>query len=212
MENHTLLILGRSDLEFSMAQKHGYHIKNEHILTEVDHNRLITLDDRPAAEVYFNNLNLPVVEIADLRDEICAINPLGVKDSSTGELQILFPMSRGKDDKELTVTQIVEKGSKLYFVEADIEESKKASLESIKTAFVSEPIHDPRVGIIFTCAGRSTFYFDHALAEIEEIKNRFKYTNIGGAYLYGTLCGKNSYVSEGTTSTFLIGNDLRKRK
>ncbi|HUT82517.1 MAG TPA: FIST N-terminal domain-containing protein [Candidatus Bathyarchaeia archaeon] len=212
LENHTLLILGRSDLEFSMAQKHGYHIKNEHILTKVDRNRLITLDNRPAAEVYFGNLNLPVVEISDLRDEICAINPLGVTDERTDELQILFPMSRGKDDKELTVSQLVPPGTRIYFTEANMDESKKASLESIKTAFTSEPIQDPRVGVIFTCAGRSTFYFDHALAEIEEIKKRFKYTSIGGAYLYGTLCGKNNYVSEGTTSTFLIGNDIRKRK
>ncbi|MBN1329119.1 MAG: FIST C-terminal domain-containing protein [Candidatus Heimdallarchaeota archaeon] len=212
LEDHTLLILGRSDLEFSMAQKHGYHIINEHILTKVKRNRLISLDNRPAAEVYFNNLNTPVVEIADLRDEICAINPLGVKDNHTGELQILFPMSRGKDDTELTVSQIVPQGTKLYITEANMDESRKASLESIKSAFTSEPIQDPRVGMIFSCAGRSTFYFDHALAEIEEIKNRFKYTSIGGAYLYGTLCGKNSYVSEGTTSTLLIGNDLRKRK
>ena len=59
--------------------------------------------------------------------------------------------------------------------------------------------------------GRSTFYFNNSLAEIEEIQNRFKYTSIGGAYLNGTLCGNNNWVSEGTTSTLLIGNDLRKR-
>jgi len=211
LEDHTLLILARSDLEFSMAQKHGYHIKEEHTLTSVDRNRLLTLDNRPASEVYFGNLNLPVVEISDLRDEICAYNPLGIKDKVTDELQILFPMSRGKKATDLTVSQVLPEGATIYFTEADTEISKKASIDSIKAAFSSGPIQDPRLGVIFSCGGRSTFYFDHALAEIEEIKNRFKYTDIGGAYLYGTLCGKNSYVSEGTTSTLLIGNDLRKK-
>ena len=211
LENHTILILGRSDLEFSMAQKHGYHPKKEFIVTSSKGNNLLTLDNRPASEVYFEPLNLPVVEISDLRDEICAINPLGFKNPVTENLDILFPMSRGRDATDLVVSQTIPEGSKIFVTEADIEESKKATLESIKEAFTSGPIKDPRVGIIFSCVGRSTFYFDRALAEIEEIRNRFKYTDIGGAYLYGTICGKSNGISEGTSSTLLIGNNLRDR-
>lgn len=189
LENHTLLKLGRSDLEFSMAQKHGYQIKKQFTLTNSYRNNLLTLDDKPASSVYFNELNSPIVEISDHRDEICAYNPLGIKDKTTGEMQILFPMSRGKKANELTVSQIVPKNSQLYFMEADLELSRKASLNSIKECYIIGQINDPRAGLIFSCVGRSTFYFDHSLAEIEEIKNRFKYTDIGGAYLYGTLCG-----------------------
>jgi len=212
LENHTLLILGRSDLEFSMAQKHGYYPKKEFSLTESQGNTLLKFDNRPASEVYFETLNLPVVEISDMRDEICAINPLGIKNPETNKLDIFFPMSRGKDAKDLTISQSIPEGTKIFVAEADFEESKKATLESIKEAFTSGPIKDPRVGIIFSCVGRSTFYFDRALAEIEEIKNRFKYTDIGGAYLYGTICGKSNWVSEGTSSTLLFGNNLRKRE
>ncbi len=211
LEDHTLLILGRSDLEVSMAQKHGYHIKEELTLTKSNSNNLLSINNKPASEAYFRTLNLPVVEISDLRDEICALNPLAIKDTKTDELQILFPMSRGRNAIDLTVSQSIPQGSKLYIVEADIEESKKASLESVKAAFSSGNIKDPRVGIIFSCVGRSTFYFERALAEIEEIKRRFKYTDIGGAYLNGTICGKSDWVSEGTTSTLLIGNNLKKR-
>jgi hypothetical protein len=121
-------------------------------------------------------------------------------------------MSRGRDAKDLTISQSIPEGTKIFVAEADVEESKKATLESIKEAFTSGPIKDPRVGIIFSCVGRSTFYFDRALAEIEEIRNRFKYTDIGGAYLYGTICGKSNWVSEGTSSTLLIGNELRNRQ
>ena len=211
LADHTLLILGKSDIEFSMAQKHGYHIKEEYTATKTNHNSILSLNNKPASEVYFGNLNMPIVEISDLRDRICAINPLAIKDMNTDELQILFPMSRGKDATDLSVSQVIPKGSTIYYTEANVDESNKASIESIKEAFSSGGIKDPRLGLIFSCAGRSTFYFDHALAEIEEIKDRFKYTNIGGAYLYGTLCGANSWVSEGTTSTFLIGNELRKK-
>ena len=211
LENHTLLILSKSDLEFSMAQKHGYQIKKEFTLTNANRNNLITLDNRSASEVYFEALNIPIVEISDLRDEICALNPLAIKENDSSELQILFPMSRGKDASELSVSQIIPQGSNIYFTEANIEESKKASLESIKGAFAQGNIKDPRVGILFSCVGRGTFYFDRALAEIEEIKSRFKYTELGGAYLYGTLCGKSNCVSEGTSSTLLIGNDLKEK-
>ncbi|RLI70672.1 MAG: hypothetical protein DRP02_07200 [Candidatus Gerdarchaeota archaeon] len=211
LENHTLLILGRSDLEFSMAQVHGYHIKKEFTVTKAINNRIVSLNNEPASLVYFRELNLPVVEISDLRDEICALNPFGIKDQSTGELQILFPMSRGKEAKELTVSQVIPEGATIYFTEAELDAAKKASLDAIKKAYVDGAIKDPRLGILFSCGGRSTFYFDRALAEIEEIKKRFKYTNIGGAYLYGTLCGKNNWVSEGSSSVLLIGNELRKR-
>ncbi|MGC9777628.1 MAG: FIST C-terminal domain-containing protein [Candidatus Heimdallarchaeota archaeon] len=211
LEDHTLLILGRSDLEVSMAQKHGYHIKEELTLTESNRNNLQSINNKPASEAYFKILNLPVLEISDLRDEICALNPLAIKDMKTDELQILFSMSRGRNTIDLTVSQSIPQESKLYLVEADIEESKKATLESIKAAFSSGNIKDPRVGIIFSCVGRSTFYFERSLAEIEEIKSRFKYTDIGGAYLNGTIYEKSDWVSEGTTSTLLIGNNLKKR-
>ncbi|NHJ41366.1 MAG: hypothetical protein FK731_15140, partial [Asgard group archaeon] len=211
LENHTLLILGRSDLEFSMAQKHGYQIKKEFNLTKSYRNNLLTFDNKPASSVYFNELNSPIVEISDHRDNICAYNPLGIEDESTNEIQILFPMSRGKEANELTVSQIIPENSKFYFMEADLDLSRKASLNSIKECYVSEHINDPRAALIFSCVGRSTFYFEHSSAEFEEIKNRFKYTDLGGAYLYGTLCGMNNWVSEGTTSTLLIGNDIRKR-
>ena len=209
LENHTLLILGKSDLKFSMAQKHSYSIIDDFILNEVNRNNLIKLNNQPASEAYFNSIDQPVVEISDMRDEICAINPLGLIDEKTKELEILFPMSRGKGAKEINVSQIIPEGTKLFLTEADIEQSKKTSLESIKAAFSSSTIKDPRVGLMFSCVGRSTFYFDRALAEIEEIKKRFKYTDIGGAYLYGTICGQSNWVSEGTTSTLLIGNDLK---
>jgi hypothetical protein len=187
LENHTLLILGRSDLEFSMAQKHGYQIKNQFTLTDSFRNNLLMLDNKSASSVYFNELNSPTVEISDHRDEICAMNPFGIKDEVTDELQILFPMSRGKEANELTVSQVIPKNSQIYFMEADLPLSRKASLNSIKESFTSGQIKDPRAGLIFSCVGRSIFYFDQSLAEIEEIKNRFKYTDIGGAYLYGTL-------------------------
>jgi hypothetical protein len=169
------------------------------------------LDNKPASSVYFSELNSPIVEISDHRDEICAMNPLGIKDEVTNELQILFPMSRGKEANELTVSQIIPKNSQIYFLEADLNLSRKASLDSVKASFISGKIKDPRAGLIFSCVGRSIFYYDQSLAEIEEIKNRFKYTDIGGAYLYGTLCGMNNWVSEGTTSTLLFGNDIRER-
>ncbi|MFW9921866.1 MAG: FIST signal transduction protein [Candidatus Thorarchaeota archaeon] len=210
LENHTLLILAYSDLKFSMSQKHGYQIKQEYKIEKAYDNNLVTLNGQSASEVYFNSIGLPIVEISDHRDEICAINPLGVKDEVTKDLQILFPMARGKGAKEINLSQIVPEGKTIYLLEADKEKAKLASLDSIKSAFSQESIKDPRVGLIFSCIGRSTFYFDRALDEIEEIKKRFKYTDIGGAYLYGTLCGRNNWVSEGTTSTLLIDNEIRE--
>ncbi len=209
LENHTLLILCKSDLKFSMAQKHSYNIIDDFILNKVNRNNLVELNNQPASETYFNAINQPVVEISDLRDEICAINPLGLMDEKTKELQILFPMSRGKGAKEINLSQVIPEGTKIFLTEADLEQSKKTSLESIKAAFSTSTIKDPRMGLMFSCVGRSTFYFGRALAEIEEIKKRFKYTDIGGAYLYGTVCDQSNWVSEGTTSTLLIGNDLK---
>lgn len=211
LENHSILILGRSDLKFSLAQTHGYQIKKEFILNEAYKNNLVTLNSQPATEAYFGSLDYPIVEISDMRDEICALNPLGVMDENTNQIQILFPMSRGKGAKEINLSQNVPAGSKIYLLEADIEMGKKTTLESIKSAFSTSGITDPRAALIFSCVGRSTFYFDNELDEIEEIKKRFKYTDIGGAYLYGTICGKSNWVSEGTSSTLLIGNDLRVR-
>ncbi|NHJ86310.1 MAG: hypothetical protein FK734_12675 [Asgard group archaeon] len=211
LENHTLLILCRSDLQFAINQKHGYHKKEELVLTESERNRLISLNTRPAAEVYFEKLNIPIVEITDLRDEICALNPLAIEDPITKELQVLFPLSRGKDASELNISQTLTPSTKIFITEADIEESKKAALESIKGAYSESPIKDPRLAIMLTCVGRSTFYLNRAQEEIEEIQKRFKYTGLGGAYLNGTIAGRGSYVSEGTAATLLIGNDLVKR-
>jgi hypothetical protein len=194
-----------------MAQTHGYNIRKDFPITQARKNNLQVLGDKPASEAYFGSLKIPVVEISDLRDEICALNPLGINDDNTNEIDILFPMSRGRGATELTVSQTVPVGKKAYLMEADVERSKGASLDCFKAAFANSSIKDPRLGLMFSCVGRSTFYFGRAHEEIDEIQKRFKYTDIGGAYLYGTICGKNNYVSEGTTATLLLGNDLQDR-
>jgi len=211
LEDHTLLILCRSDLKFSMAQTHGYSIRQEFTATKANKHNLEMLNKKPASETYFGALNIPVVEISDLRDEICALNPLGINDDNTNEMQILFPMSRGRGASDLVLSQTVPVGKKVYLMEADVERSKSASLESFKAAFASSTIKDPRLGLMFSCVGRSTFYFGRAHEEIDEIRKRFKYTDVGGAYIYGTICGESNYLSEGTTATLLIGNDLQDR-
>jgi len=209
--DHTLLILCRSDLKFSMAQTHGYSIREEFKATQTRKHNLEMLNNKSASEIYFGALNIPVVEISDLRDEICALNPLAINDDNTDNIQILFPMTRGRGASDLVMSQTIPEGKKVYLMEADIERSKSASLECFKAAFASSTIKDPRLGMMFSCVGRSTFYFGRAHEEIDEIRKRFKYTDIGGAYLYGTICGENNYISEGTTSTLLIGNDLQDR-
>ncbi|MHA1505435.1 MAG: FIST C-terminal domain-containing protein, partial [Candidatus Heimdallarchaeota archaeon] len=137
--------------------------------------------------------------------------PLAINDDNTENIQILFPMARGRGASDLVMSQTIPEGKKVYLMEADVERSKSASLECFKAAFASSTIKDPRLGMMFSCVGRSTFYFGRAHEEIDEIRKRFKYTDIGGAYLYGTICGENNYISEGTTSTLLIGNDLQDR-
>jgi hypothetical protein len=208
--DHSVLILCSSNLSFSMAQKHGYSVTKEFTATETNGKSIVSLDDQPASRAYFSSLRLPVVEVSDFRDKICAINPLGIRDKKTGELQVLFPMSRGKEAQDITVSQNIPEGSKLYLLCADPEKAKNASLAAVKSAFAQSKMVDPRVGLLFSCVGRSTFYFDRAREEISEIKNLFKYTDIGGAYLNGTVAGLSNWVSEGTSSALLLANDLRK--
>lgn len=210
LEDETVLILGYSDLEFSMGQEHGYQPTKKFQATKVDKNILFELDNQPASKVYFNQIKVPPLEIADLRDEVAAHHPLAIMDTNTETLQYLFPTSRGKAASDLILSQIVPENSTLFLGEVDPQKAEQTSLLATRAARDNGNIQDPRVGLMFSCVGRSVFYQDRALEEIKEVKKHFKFTDIAGAYLYGTVCGRSNWVSEGTTSVLMFGNNLRE--
>ncbi|MBD3190436.1 MAG: hypothetical protein GF308_07315 [Candidatus Heimdallarchaeota archaeon] len=212
LEDETVLVLGYSDLEFSMGQEHGYHPTKKFKATKVDKNILFELNNRSASKVYFKEIKVPPLEIADLRDEVPAHHPLAIMDNNTETLQYLFPTSRGKTASDLIVSQIVPENSTLFLGEVEPQKAEHASLLATQAARNQGRIRDPRAGLLFSCVGRSVFYQERALEEIKEVKNHFKFTDIAGAYLYGTICGRSNWVSEGTSSVLLFGNDLRQER
>jgi hypothetical protein len=183
-----------SDAPFGIGVRHGWRRVGEPMLvTESANNRVYTLDERPALEVYLDRLGAP----ADARTDEAAFtrfaltHPLGMS-RRTGEEQVRFIGGADFADGSLSTIAEVPRGALVWSMEGDDESVLAATDGACDDALAALDGRAPLGVFAFDCiARRGVLGEDGIKTEVEHVAERAGGAPLAGFYTYGEIARTN---------------------
>jgi hypothetical protein len=195
-----------SDSPFGIGVHHGWRKFGEPVLvTRSGGNRVYTLDDRPALDVYLERHGAP----EEARTDETAFNtfaitrPLGLSRRSAEEG---VRMVAGADfgDRSLSLIAEVPQDGLAWFMEGD-EESVLGATDEACTAAIGAIGDRPPLGLLaFDCAARRGVLGDEGISrEVERVTRQADGAPVAGFYSYGEIA-RTSGVSGFHNQTIVV--------
>ena len=189
LENSVVAASLASDSPLGIGVRHGWEKLGEPVLvTSSGGNRVYTLDDRPALDVYLERLGAPAEAHTDPEafNAFAITHPLGLSRRSSEEGVRLVA---GADFEERSLSMIAEvpQGGLAWFMQGDDQTVLKATDDACAAAI--EAIGDnPLAGVIaFDCAARRGVLGEGIADEIERVASHAGDAPVAGFYSYGEI-------------------------
>lgn len=188
---HTDSVVGvaiSSDAPFGIGVRHGWRtVSDPMLVTRSGGNRVFTLDDKPALDVYLDRLGAP----ADARVDAAAFtrfaltHPLGMARRS-GEPQVRFVAEAGFADRSLGCIAEVPQGGLTWFMEGDAA-SVLGATDVATDAAVAALGGQPPLGLLaFDCIARREVLGPYGI-EAETARVASHGAPVAGFYTYGEI-------------------------
>jgi hypothetical protein len=178
-----------SDAPLGIGVHHGWRrVAEPMLVTDSESNRVMTIDDQPALDVYLDRLEAPAAVRGDPDEftRFAATHPLGLA-SRRGEEHVRYVSGADFAARSLDCIAEVPRGVLAWLMEGD-EESVLAATDSACTdalyALGDEP---PRGLIAFDCIARRSVLGDGIGAEIDRIAAHGGGAPVAGFYTYGEI-------------------------
>jgi hypothetical protein len=182
-----------SDAPMGIGVRHGWRRVGEPMLvTGSSDNRVFTLDDKPALDIYLDRLNVP----AEARSDAAAFtrfaitHPLGLSRRSGEEVR--FVGEANFEDRSLVCIAGVPQGGLAWFMEGD--DSSVLAATDAACADALAPLNGkPPVGFLaFDCIARRGVLGDEGIKqEVSRIGLHAGGAPIAGFYTYGEIARTN---------------------
>jgi hypothetical protein len=178
-----------SDAPLGIGVRHGWKPVGEPMLvTRSGGNRVQTLDDRPALDVYLEHL------MADRRDGIgeedlrrlALTHPLGLS-RPTGEEQVRFIGGADFEDRSLECIAEVPQGGLAWIMEGDAQSVLDATNAACQDSVAALAGHPPRGMLAFDCIARRGVLGEHLIAAEIERLSAIGGAPVAGFYTYGEI-------------------------
>ena len=179
-----------SDAPIGIGVRHGWRTVGEPVLvTRSKNNRVFTLDDQPALDVYLDRLGVP----AEARTTPAAFtrfaqaHPLGISRRST-EPHVRFVGGANFEERSLACIAEVPEGGLAWFMEGDeasvLEATDAACDEALETL-----AGEPPLGVIaFDCIARRGVLGEIGIRhEVDRIAAHAPGSPVAGFYTYGEI-------------------------
>ena len=178
-----------SDAPFGIGVHHGWRTVGEPMLvTSSGGNRVHTLDDRPALDVYLDRLDAP----AEARTDPAAFtrfaltHPLGLSRRS-GEPQVRFVAEADFAERSIGCIAEVPQGGVTWFMEGDAESVLDATDRACADALGALGGAPPLGLLAFDCIARRGVLGDGIRAEISRVADVAGGAPVAGFYTYGEI-------------------------
>ncbi|MEA2429060.1 MAG: hypothetical protein QOF37_2688 [Thermoleophilaceae bacterium] len=183
-----------SDSPFGIGVRHGWRRVGEPMLvTESANNRVFTLDERPALQVYLDRLDAPEEARTDEAafTRFALTHPLGMSRRS-GEEQVRFIGGADFADGSLSTIAEVPPGALVWSMEGDDESVLAATDGACDDALAGLDGRAPLGVIAFDCiARRGVLGEDGIKTEVEHVAERAGGAPVAGFYTYGEIARTN---------------------
>jgi hypothetical protein len=179
-----------SDAPLGIGVRHGWRrVGDPMLVTRSAANRVLTLDDRPALDVYLERLDAPPEASRDEEafTAFALTHPLGLARGREEE-QVRFVGEANFEDRSLGCIAEVPQGGLVWFMEGDAESVLRATDEACQAAVT--PLDDaaPLGLMAFDCIARRGVLGDAGIqTEIERIAGRASGAPVAGFYTYGEI-------------------------
>jgi hypothetical protein len=179
-----------SDAPIGIGVRHGWRRVGEPMLiTKSADNRVYTIEDEPALDVYLERLNAPEVVRSDASafTQFAQTHPLGLK-TRTGEERVRFIGEADFEDRSLGCIAEVPQGGLAWFMEGDERSVLEATDAACDDALAS--LHgSPTLGVVaFDCIARRGILGDEGIqSEISRIADNAGGAPVAGFYTYGEI-------------------------
>ncbi len=179
-----------SDAPLGVGVRHGWRRVGEPMLvTESADNRVLSLDDRPALDVYLDHLDPPPEARSDPAEftRFALTHPLGLGRRS-GEDHVRFIGEADFDERSLVCIAEVPQGGTAWFMEGDDESVLEATDAACSDALAPLGSHQPLGVLAFDCIARRGVLGDEGIArELQQVRRFAGGAPIAGFYTYGEI-------------------------
>lgn len=170
-----------------------------HVVTQCDENIVVTLDGRPALDVFEEDLG--VNGASDLRRAAQLMHvEFPVQGSDTGDYVVRNLVGIDPKNKLIAVGQMLEPGSPLVFCRRDPGTARE-DLGRI-LADLKREVAEPRGALYFTCVGRGEHLFGRRGAELEQIRDAVGEVPLVGFFCNGEISHDRLYGYTGVLTLF----------
>ena len=179
-----------SEAPLGIGVRHGWSSVGEPLLvTSSDHDRVYTLNDEPALDLYLERLDAPEADRSDpdAFTRFSQTHPLGLARRGDEE-QVRFIGGADFEERSLQSIAKVPQGALAWFMEGNVESVLEATDAACRDALV--PLGGtPPVGMIgFDCIARRSVLGDDGIeAEIKRIVENSGGAPVSGFYTYGEI-------------------------
>ena len=172
-----------------------------HVVTEGERNIIVTLDGRPALDVFMEDIG--EVLARDLRRAARFIHAgIPVIGSDTGDYTVRNLVGIDPKNKLLAIGAHVEKGMPLLFCKRDAQ-SAREDLVRMLDSIARETRGAPRGGLYYSCLGRGEHMFGARSAELGIIRERLGEFPLVGFFCNGEISHNRLYGYTGVLTLFL---------
>jgi hypothetical protein len=178
-----------SDAPFGIGVQHGWRKMGEAMLvTHSANNRVYSLDDQPALDVYLDRLNAPEQVRSDPAafTRFALTHPLGLSRRSGEEVR--FVGEANFQDRSLGCIAEVPQGGLAWFMEGD-EDSVLEATDTACTDALGQLDGRPATGLLaFDCIARRGVLGEEGIRrEIQRIAQHADGAPVAGFYTYGEI-------------------------
>jgi hypothetical protein len=179
-----------SDAPLGIGVRHGWHPVGEPMLvTRSGGNRVYTLDDRPALDVYLERLGVeePARSDPESITRIALTHPLGLS-RPDGEEQVRFVGGADFTDRSLTCIAEVPQSGLAWIMEGDAESVLRATDSACGDSLAALDGHPPLGMLAFDCIARRGVLGDRGIhVEIDRLAATLGGAPVAGFYTYGEI-------------------------
>lgn len=176
-------------------------IAGQHVITECDRNIIARIDDRPALEVFYEDIGeILARDLNRTAGYIFAGLPLA--NSANGDYLVRNLIGVDTKNKLLAIGDLIEPGQALQFCRRDGRsawEDLQRMLDDLKSRLDSPP----RGGVYYSCLGRGQNLFGADSEELRAIRNTLGDFPIVGFFANGEISNNRLYGYTGVLTLFL---------
>jgi small ligand-binding sensory domain FIST len=174
-------------------------LEARHRVTSCERNILITLDNRPALEVFVEDIGPRFADDLEAAGRMFNVG-LPVEGSDTGDYLVRNLAGIDPRNKLLAIGDYPQPGMPLMFCRRD---SAGAREDLLRMLSEIRPATPPRGGLYFACVGRGASMFGERSAEMQLIRDELGDFPLAGFFANGEISHDRLYGYTGVLTLFL---------